>query len=186
MKKTCYGVLAFLLAGCLMILAPISASAESASTYTYTPAVNEGWVRTQDAYQVTEVILQEVSLNLAQDIIVQDDVLYIADTGNGKVVLYDLKTSEVKEWGVGVLTSPSGLFLTDDKELYVADNEAGKIVVFNKDGELVYSLEFLYEDAYKLHVYDDRIYLMTDDTKIDIYDFDKKLLDSFDVSDKVY
>ncbi|MBQ8534211.1 MAG: hypothetical protein IJ463_00815 [Bacilli bacterium] len=58
--------------------------------------------------------------------------------------------------------------------------------VFNKDGELVYSLEFLYEDAYKLHVYDDRIYLMTDDTKIDIYDFDKKLLDSFDVSDKVY
>lgn len=136
MKKTFLGILAFLLAGCLTILAPISASAESASTYTYTPAVNEGWVRTQDAYQVTEVILQEVSLNLAQDIIVQDNILYIADTGNGKVVLYDLETSEVKEWGVGVLTSPSGLFLTEEKELYVADNEAGKIVVFSKDGEV--------------------------------------------------
>lgn len=128
-RKMSVSFMAFLIAGVLTLLAPMTASAESASTYTYTPAVNEGWVRTQDAYQVTEVILQEVALNLAQDIIVRDDILYIADTGSGKIVLYNLKTAEVKEWGVGSLTSPSGLFLTEDKELYVADNEDRKSVV---------------------------------------------------------
>ena len=135
-KKMLASFVALFLVGGLTMLSTMSASAESASTYTYTPAVNSGWVRTQDAYQVTEVILQEVALNLAQDIIVRDDILYIADTGSGKIVLYNLKTSEVKEWGVGVLTSPAGLFLTEDKELYVADNEAGKIVVFNENGEV--------------------------------------------------
>ena len=140
-RKMSVSFMAFLIAGVLTLLAPMTASAESASTYTYTPAVNEGWVRTQDAYQVTEVILQEVALNLAQDIIVRDDILYIADTGSGKIVLYNLKTAEVKEWGVGSLTSPSGLFLTEDKELYVADNEAGKIVVFDENGEADRSYE---------------------------------------------
>lgn len=136
-RNVLFGIIALVMAGCLTMLAPMSVSAESASTYTYTPAVNEGWVRTQDAYQVTQVILQEVALNQAQDIIVHDGILYIADTGNGKVVLYNLETSEVTEWGVGVLGTPAGLFLTDDGELYVADNGASQIVVFDQNGQVL-------------------------------------------------
>lgn len=131
MKKCKFASLLILLSVCLSILVPMSANAESASTYTYTPAVNEGWVRTQDAYQVTRVILQEVALNQPQDMIVDEEILYIADTASGRIVLYNLETSEMKEMGVGVLTTPAGLFMTEDNELYVADNEAGAIVVFD-------------------------------------------------------
>ena len=93
-------------------------------------------MRTQDAYQVTEVILQEITLTRPQDMLVSDGILYIADTGSGKVILYDLETKEVTEWGVGALTSPAGLFLTEDKQLYVADNAAGEVVLFNENGEV--------------------------------------------------
>ena len=134
--KKCKIWLTFLLAVSLMVLTPITTVAESAATYTYTPGVNGGWVRTQDAYQVTEVILQEVTLTQPQDMLVRDGILYIADTGSGKVILYNLETKEVSEWGVDMLTSPAGLFLTADKQLYVADNVAGEVVVFNENGEV--------------------------------------------------
>lgn len=137
MKRAFQRLSVSLIVACLIMLVPFTAFAESASTYTYTPSVDGGWVRTQDAYQVTQVILQEVALNQPQDMIVCDGVLYIADTQSGRVVLYDLKTEEVKEIGVGVLTAPAGLFLTEDKELYVADNEGGKVVVFSETGEVL-------------------------------------------------
>jgi hypothetical protein len=135
--KKCKRWLTLLFAVCLIVFIPVTANAESAATYTYTPGVDDGWVRTQDAYQVTQVILQEVALSQPQDILVKDGILYIADTGSGKVVLYDLKTMEVTEWGVGELTSPAGLFLTEDKQLYVADNVAGEVVRFNENGEIL-------------------------------------------------
>ncbi len=134
--KKCKRALMLILAVCLILAIPLSASAESAATYTYTPGVDGGWVRTQDAYQVTEVILQELTLTGPQDMLVRDGVLYIADTGSGKVILYDLATKTVTEWGVGQLTSPAGLFLTEDKQLYVADNIAGEVVLFNEMGEV--------------------------------------------------
>lgn len=134
--KTCKRAYVLLLAVCLILAIPFSASAESAATYTYTPGVDGGWVRTQDAYQVTEVILQELTLKSPQDMLVKDGILYIADTGNGKVILYELATKTVTEWGVGELTSPAGLFLTEDKQLYVADNAAGEVVLFNENGQV--------------------------------------------------
>ena len=129
--------LVLLLAVWVLGLLPITASAESAATYTYTPGVDGDWVRTQDAYQVTEVILQELKLNQPQDILVRDGILYIADTGSGRVLLYRLDTKEVTEWGVGELTSPAGLFLTEDKKLYVADNVSGQVVLFSRDGQVL-------------------------------------------------
>ena len=134
--KKCNIWLALLLVVCVLSWIPMTASAESAATYTYTPGVNGEWVRTQDAYQVTEVILQEVSLNQPQDMLVSNGVLYIADTGNGRVVLYDLTTKEVTEWGVGELTSPAGLYLTKNGQLFVADNVGGEVVLFNEKGKV--------------------------------------------------
>jgi len=134
MKK--YGLMAIALLCSFILLTPVSAAAESAATYTYTPSVDGTWVRTQDAYQVTEVILQELTLTQPQDILVKNDILYIADTGSGKVILYNLKDKTSAEWGAGEITSPAGLFLTKENDLYVADNTAGEVVVFNEKGEI--------------------------------------------------
>lgn len=134
--KKCKRWLVLVLVVCLIGAIPLTVSAESAATYTYTPGTDGGWVRTQDAYQVTEVILQELTLNGPQDMLVRDGILYIADTGSGKVILYELATQTVTEWGVGQLNSPAGLFLTQDNQLYVADNAAGEVVLFNEKGEV--------------------------------------------------
>ena len=134
--RKCKRFLILVLAVCLVCSLSVTASAESAATYTYTPGVNGEWVRTQDAYQVTEVILQEVTLTQPQDMLIRDGILYIADTGSGRIVLYDLETKEVTEWGAGELTSPAGLYLTEDKQLYVADNTAGEVVILNENGEV--------------------------------------------------
>lgn len=134
--KKCRFLLVLLLVVFVVGMLPMTASAESAATYTYTPAVDGGWVRTQDAYQVTEVILQELVLTQPQDMLVRDGVLYIADSGSGRVVLYDLATKELTEWGVGTLSSPVGLFLTEDKQLYVADNAAGQVFILDQSGNV--------------------------------------------------
>lgn len=135
--KKCKIWLTLLIVICIISVIPITASAESAATYTYTPGVDEGWVRTQDAYQVTEVILQEVALNQPQDMLVKDGILYIADTGNGRVVLYDLATQKVTEWGMGELVSPAGLYLTADGQLYVADNAGSEVVLLDENGKVL-------------------------------------------------
>lgn len=134
--KLCKRFFSLLLTLCLLALLPVSVSAESAATYTYTPGVDGGWVRTQDAYQVTEVILQEVMLTRPQDMLVSDGILYIADTGGGRIVLYELATGTVTEWGVGELSAPAGLYLTPEKVLYVADTALGEVVVFNEHGRV--------------------------------------------------
>ena len=90
--KKCKILRTLLIAICILALLPVSVSAESAATYTYAPGIDGGWVRTQDAYQATEVILQEVTLTQPQDMLVSDGILYIADTGSGRVILYDLAT----------------------------------------------------------------------------------------------
>ncbi len=138
--KKCKLALVLLLAVSFIAATPLSVFAESAATYTYTPSVDGGWMRTQDAYQVTEVILQELSLTRPQDMLVSDGILYIADSGNGRIILYELATKTVTEWGVGELESPVGLFLTEEKQLYVADNVAGAVVLFNENGEVTQRL----------------------------------------------
>lgn len=88
-----------------------------------------------------------------------DGMLYIADTGNGRVAKLDTKsgvrgaklaTKELQKGGhyrmneaalvdvvaPGVLTAPSGLEIHKD-HLFVSDNATGKIVAFNLAGEQV-------------------------------------------------
>ena len=54
--------------------------------------------------------------------------------------------------------------------------------VFDKDGKLIYNVEFLYEEHIVVHVYDGKIYEIADTTKINIYDLEGELLETFDIS----
>ncbi len=86
---------------------------------------------TQDAYlPLTEL---ELPINSAEDIfITTEGVIYIADTGNGRVVR--LEGDQITaEYGKGVLNRPSGVFVDEEGTLYIAD--AGKNSVFILDAE---------------------------------------------------
>lgn len=69
-----------------------------------------------------------------------DGNIYVADTGNARVVKInsDLKTAnEIKKFSFGdkeyEFTAPTGLFVTENGDLYVADSTGLNIYKFNKD-----------------------------------------------------
>jgi len=67
--------------------------------------------------------------------------VFVADTGNSRVVRFDAEGRKEAEWGrekgAGKLAEPQGLALGKDGLLYVADNGNGRVAVFAKDGSFV-------------------------------------------------
>ena len=122
---------------CIMAVScSFTAVAESASSYTYTPAVDGGWITTQDAYQVGSVILQDLELFSPRDVFVKDGILYVADTGNARVVAYNLSDKSYYEIKNEKFIAPSGLFVDADGSIYIADKDAGAVFVTDSSGEI--------------------------------------------------
>lgn len=114
--------------------------ASQATSYTYTLDENKNFVRTQDAY-LPDKTISDLGLNKPQDLFVDtDNVLYIADTGNKRIVKYDISSGEV----IGILThdgfsTPRGIFVTAAGDIYVADAGAKTVFRFAKDFTLIES-----------------------------------------------
>ncbi len=80
-----------------------------------------------------------------QDMCVSGDgLIYLADTGNNRIVVMDGKMSEVKRIittfdNDGVEDSfkqPNGVAVSESNQLYIADSQNKRIVVLNEDGSL--------------------------------------------------
>ncbi|MCR5583997.1 MAG: hypothetical protein K6F63_01010 [Lachnospiraceae bacterium] len=129
----------------LIVSAPAFAAYASATTYTYTLEVNSGeydFVRTQDAY-LPDKTVTDMGLSKPSDIFITDDnVMYIADTGNGRILLYDIKRDRtVGEIKGAPLKTPMGVFVSGDGTVYVADKGAKAILKYKKDGSLLAKFE---------------------------------------------
>ncbi|MBQ9122454.1 MAG: YIP1 family protein [Lachnospiraceae bacterium] len=117
-----------------MLQLPMTASAEMATSYTYAEDDNGYWVRTQDAY-LPDRTITELGLKTPEDLYIdENNMLYIADTGNKRILKYDIAKGEV----VGELTSPDfssprGVFVTENGDIYVADSGAKLVLAFDKD-----------------------------------------------------
>lgn len=112
------------------------ASANEASNYTYTISADGDWIRTQDAYLVSDIALKEAQLKNPQDITVKNGKMYVADTDNGRVYVYDIATKTGTSVGVGTLTTPTGVFVDGEGTIFVADNTNEAVYVFAPDGTL--------------------------------------------------
>ena len=115
-------ILAAFLLLCGLLTAPASAARSTA--YTYTISVDGEYIRTQDAYIPSRIYLNECGLSGPQDVFVHGKQLYVADTGNARVLIYDMETDTYRELKHPEFVKPMGLFVDDDGELYVADAEA--------------------------------------------------------------
>ena len=102
------------------------------------------YVETQTAYTVNETIIQfddEVFLQ-AQDMKVDESgLIYVADTGNKRILVGNKNGSLERIIGDGILQKPTGIFISHDEKLYVADEVATKIFIFSKNGELLQEFE---------------------------------------------
>ena len=115
-------------------LMPVKALTQQSAPYvTYTIGPNGRYVQTQTAYEPAGYFDMDLTLNLPEDMIQFGDDIYVADTGNKRVVKFNMDT------GVGTIllegfSQPTGIHVNDLGELYVAD----KIdrVIYHYDAEM--------------------------------------------------
>jgi tetratricopeptide (TPR) repeat protein len=136
---------------CVSILSigAYAATPISAPYWSYTYDFWISWVPSPPAYLPDTVYdgatLGVGALNGPQDIFVAPDGrVYIADTGNSRVICLDSNYKLIRvitEFFDGSTTSrfnkPEGLFVTDQGELYVADTGNGRVVVLDEDGNFL-------------------------------------------------
>ncbi len=135
--------IALLFAALLFVIHPAGALlASQATSYTYTLDDNDDFVRTQDAY-LPERTITDLGLKTPQDLFVDKaNMLYIADSGNRRIVKYDIYEGQV----AAVLshdgfTNPKGIFVTEEGDIYVADAGAKTVFRFSEDFALKEAFE---------------------------------------------
>ena len=127
---------------CVMVftmIAPISVSAETPYV-TYTVDGYGSIRQTQTAYLAHSTITKfgDETLSGPSDIMVTDDgLIYVADSGNKRIVVGNLEGDLVSIIGEGTLVNPMGVYVTEEKHVYVADRDAEKIFIFDESGALI-------------------------------------------------
>lgn len=86
-----------------------------------------------------------LSLSFPEDMCIHEDILYVADTGNSRILKMELSGEVVQEITCGEgsgdpLKSPQGVFVTKEGHLYVADGGNGRIVEYDQEGKFVRSI----------------------------------------------
>lgn len=146
MRKLWKKSLVLFLALIFTVMAVLPVAASQATSYTYTMDDQDELVRTQDAY-LPDRTITDLGLSDPEDMIIDENNLaYIVDTGNQRIVIYDLNTETV----VKILNkknvesdeftgfdTPKGIFRTNEGELYIADTGAKTVFRFTKDYEFV-------------------------------------------------
>lgn len=127
-----------ILALLLVMALPATAYAEEATSYTYMWDEEDGWFRTQDAY-LPDRTVTELKLKDPSDLYIdENDMLYIADTGNKRILKYDIAQGVLAaELKSDAFSSPTGIFVTRDGMLYVADTGAKAVLVFDSNLEFI-------------------------------------------------
>lgn len=97
-------------------------------------------VETQAAYLAKKTIIKfgNEFLKNPNDLVVKEDGrVYVADTGNSRVIVGDVNGNLIRKMGEGVLKRPMGLFVTDNNHVYVADRDAEAVFEFDENGTVV-------------------------------------------------
>lgn len=136
MKKVCLALLALVL-----LLSDCAFATQTAST---SNTVNEGVDGkpqiTQDAYLPTGMFV-DLGLKNAKDMFIDGRVMYIADSGNARILRVDLDTMLVTEIGRGLLVNPTGVAADEDGRIFAADYSARTVYRFSPDGEVEQTFE---------------------------------------------
>lgn len=98
------------------------------------------WVETQEAYEPVAVIKSfgdGDTFNKPKDLfITEDDTIFIADTGNKRIVVLNADYELITTFGEDRLTTPTGVFVRDNL-VYIAD--------FGKEDDLTSGRVFIYQ-----------------------------------------
>ena len=130
------------LISCVLYVAALGINAGATTTYTYNYDEKGQAARTQDAY-LPDKTITNLELSSPDNIFIDgENLLYIADTDNRRIVVYDIELNKLHE----VITyegfsTPRGIFVTGQNQLYVADAGAKSIFVFDENRAFVRQYE---------------------------------------------
>ena len=138
-RNTGKRILGFMLAVFVLILSDntVRASVMPYDTYCY-----DWWaedVLQPHAYLYTESFESAglgTELKTPQDMFFRDGLLYIADTGNDRILVVTEQGEVVEEITEG-LSGPQGVFVTEENHVYVADSGNGRVAEFDENRKLV-------------------------------------------------
>ena len=135
-----------------VLVTVLALPAGAAKTYqTYTYSIDGYALHSPDAYTPIKNVdsasmgLEKLALDTPRDIVVDEkDNVYIADTGNSRIVVLDRYFKfqfEIMEFindqGINdKLNKPQGVFVTADT-IYVCDTDQNRIVTFDKEGNFI-------------------------------------------------
>ncbi|CAM2824845.1 YIP1 family protein [Paenibacillus sediminis] len=78
----------------------------------------------------------EISLDQPQDLFIDGhNHLFVADTGNGRILELDEQGNKIRIIGQGDLKQPTGLYVDNKGTIYVADYGAEQVVIFDSSGK---------------------------------------------------
>ncbi len=125
----------FLLA--VIVLFAVALPLKAISPYaTWTLGPGGYLFRTQDAYTPLDEI--EIPVSSPEDMyLAPNGSLYIADTGNGRIVQLDEQFQVIAEYGVDLLDEPTGIFVDENGTIYVADAGSNTVVIMDRNGTLI-------------------------------------------------
>ena len=121
----------------IAIIALTTRAAHAQAPYTtWALGPNGRPVMTQEAYSPAAEI--DLPVSEPEDMfITQEGVIYLADTGNGRIVKLDSNFEVESSYGEDVLDGPTGLFVDDEGLMYVADAGQNSIVILGTDGAVI-------------------------------------------------
>ncbi|MBK9121614.1 MAG: YIP1 family protein [Chloroflexi bacterium] len=91
---------------------------------------------TQDAYTPLDEV--DLPLSAPEDMfLAPDGFLYIADTGNRRIVKLDANFEIVDEFGADLLQRPTGLFVDEAGAIYIADAGRNMVVILDAEGNVL-------------------------------------------------
>ncbi|GGF98065.1 YIP1 family protein [Paenibacillus abyssi] len=136
----------------IMLLLQPSAAFANAPYITFTVNHEGEPILTQSAYLPTGVVdgfdiiekdagtgeESSVPLSRPEDLFIDSqDHVYVADTGNGRIVVFDAWGNYLRSIGQEVLSKPTGVFVDEEGTVYAADYGNETVYMFNKDGSLL-------------------------------------------------
>ena len=142
MKKR---VVLLLLVTVLLLVGPCPVAYAKMPYKTFTLGINKELVETQTAYEPVRTMLRfgEETLKNPQDLRMgPDGNLYIADTGNKRILVVSRDGELVREIkDKKNFKTPSGVNVDAEGNIYVADESARAVLVYSPEGELLRSWE---------------------------------------------
>ena len=103
-------------------------------------------------YVINPVEKGTIPFSEAKDMYVKDDLIYLLDTGRGRIVIFNDKFEierELTEFTLNgeasPLKTPNGIFVSKDNYLYIADTGNNRVIKSDLDGNI--EMEYLIPDS---------------------------------------